>query len=324
MSLAPLAWRYVGAQAFASATVASALDALFTLGGAATYDDATTRTPGSGSAWTWSRYQNAGTTEACYATPPTDTLGLRIILAGAASAASPVQTMAVPDVAAAGTMHANVIKNAGSFASWNAASPFTSGQTFGYWRAWASASGAGTVRLYEGTEAVLVLISTGGGNIYAVLLGALLDSESPDVTSDAESDGKLYGMITTGPTTAIGSSMNTAAAFLDHSVTASQNHAGIFTPGGSALLPMNRRAPANAALTTTSLKTRSGRYVRAPYDYRSTASAPNDVSLGRLREISMFADGKTGTRLVSGATTIGYLVSGSTSADQDAVILAHA
>ena len=324
MSLAPLAWRYVGAQAFASATVASALDALFTLGGAATYDDATTRTPGSGSAWTWSRYQNAGTTEACYATPPTDTLGLRVILAGAAAPPSPVQTMAVPDVAAAGTMHANVIKNAGSFASWNAASPFTSGQTFGYWRAWASASGAGTVRLYEGTEAVLVLISTGGGNIYAVLLGALLDSESPDVTSDAESDGKLYGMITTGPTVFIGSSMNTAAAFLDHSVTASQNHAGIFTPGGSALLPMNRRAPANAALTTTSLKTRSGRYVRAPYDYRSTASAPNDVSLGRLREISMFADGKTGTRLVSGATTIGYLVSGSTSADQDAVILAHA
>ena len=324
MSLAPLAWRYVGAQAFASATVASALDALFTLGGAVTYADATTRTPGSGSAWTWSRYQNAGTTEACYATPPTDTLGLRVILAGAAAPPSPVQTMAVPDVAAAGTMHCNVVKNAGAFASWNAASPFTSGQTFGYWRAWASASGAGTVRLYEGTEAVLVLISASNGTIYAVFLGALLDSESPDVTSDAESDGKLYGMITTGPTVFIGSSMNTTAAFLDHSPTASQYHAGIFTPGGSALLTMNRRAPSNAALTTTSLKTRSGRYVRAPYDYRSTASAPNDVSLGRLREISMFADGKTGTRLTSGATTIGYLVSGSTSVDQDAIFLAHA
>jgi len=324
MSLSPLAWRYVGAQAFASATVASALDALFTLGGAATYDDATTRTPGSGSAWTWSRYQNVGVTEACYATPPTDTLGLRVILAGAAVAPSPVQTMAVPDVAAAGTLHANVVKNAGSFASWNAASPFTSGQTFGYWRVWASASGAGTVRLYEGTEAVLVLISTSGGSIYGVFLGALLDPESPDVASDAESDGKLYGMITSGITAAINSSMNTAAAFLDHSVSSAQNHAGIFTPGGSALLTMNRRASANAALTTTTLKTRSGRYVRAPYDYRSTAGAPNDASLGRLREISMFADGKTGTRLVSGATTIGYLVSGSTSADQDAVILAHA
>jgi hypothetical protein len=304
--------------------VASALDALYTLGLAVTYDDATTRTPGSGSAWTWSRYQNVGVTEACYASPPTDTLNLRVILAGVAVAPVPVQTMAVPDVAAAGTLHANVVKNAGSFASWNAASPFTSGQTFGYWRVWASASGAGTVRLYEGTEAVLVLISTGGGSIYGVFLGALLDPESPDVTSDAESDGKIYGMITTGPTSAIGSAMNTASTFLDHSVTASQHHAGIFTPGGSALLPMNRRAVPTVGLTTTSLKTRSGRYVRAPYDYRSTAAAPNDASLGRLREVSMFADGKTGTRLISGATTIGYLVSGSASADQDAIFLAHA
>ena len=106
MSLAPLAWRYVGAQAFASATVASALDALFTLGGAATYDDATTRTPGSGSAWTWSRYQNAGTTEACYATPPTDTLGLRVILAGAASAVFLAPAPLAPAPAAASVLSA--------------------------------------------------------------------------------------------------------------------------------------------------------------------------------------------------------------------------
>lgn len=324
MSLAPLAWRYVGAQTFASATVASALDALFTLGGAATYADATTRTPGSGSAWTWSRYQNAGTTEACYATPPTDTLGLRVILAGAAAPPSPVQTMAVPDVAAAGTLHATLVKNAGAFASWNAASPFTSGQTFGYWRVWPSNAGVGKVRLYEGTEAVLVLIETAAGNPYAVLLGALLDSESPDVTSDAENDGKLYGMMTTGSINVISSALNTGSGFLDHSPTQSNQHAGVFTPGGSALITMNRRALSVAGMTTTTLKTRSGRYVRAPYDYRSTASAPNDVSLGRLREISMFADGKTGTRLVSGATTIGYLVGGSASVDQDAVILAHA
>lgn len=324
MSLAPLAWRYVGAQAFAAGTVASALDALYTLGLKVTYDDATTRTPGSGSAWTWSRYQNASVTEACHATPPTDTLGLRVILAGAATLPSPSPTMAVPDAAAANVINVNVIKNASSFASWNAASPFTSGQTFGYWRVWASSSGAGTVRLYEGTEAVLVLISTSAGSIQGVFLGALLDPESPDVTLDAESDGKLYGIITTGSTNVINSAMNTSSAFPDHSVSASQNHAGIFTPGGSALLTMNRRALAIAGLTTTGLKTRSGRYVRAPYDYRSTASAPNDASLGRLREISMFADGKTGTRLVSGATTIGYLVSGSTSVDQDAIILAHA
>jgi hypothetical protein len=324
MSLSPLAWRYVGAQSFASATVAAVLDALYTLGGAATYADGTTRTVGSGSAWTWSRYQNAGTTEACYATPPTDTLGLRVILAGAASLPSPSPTMAAPDAAAINVLNVNVIKNAGAFASWNAASPFTSGQTFGYWRAWATAAGVGTVRLYEGTEAVLVLFETASATAYGAILGALLDSESTDVTLDAESDGKLYGIITSGTASNITGTLNTSAAFLDHSVTASQNHAGIFTPGGSTLLPMNRRAVSTTAMTTTGLKTRSGRYVRAPFDYRSTAASPNDLALGRLREISMFSDGKTATKLTSGATTIGYLVGGSSVTDVDVVILAHA
>lgn len=325
MSLSPLAWRYVGAQAFASATVAAVLDALYTLGTATTYADATTRTVGSGSAWTWSRYQNGGTTEACYATPPTLTLGLRVILAGAAALPTPSPTMAAPDAAAINVLNVNVIKNAGAFASWNAASPFTSGQTFGYWRAWATAAGIGTVRLYEGTEAVLVLIETAAtGATYGAILGALLDSESTDVVNDAESDGKLYGIITSGTAANISGALHTTAQFLDHSTTASQNHAGIFTPGGSTLLPMNRRIQAAAVMTTTGLKTRAGRFVRAPYDYRATAAAPNDVALGRLREISMFSDGKTATKLTSGGTTIGYLVGGSSTVDVDVVILAHA
>ena len=324
MSLSPLAWRYVGAQAFGAATVAAVLDALYTLGTAVTYADATTRTPGSGSAWTWSRYQNASVTEACYATPPTVTLGLRVILAGAASLPSPSPTMASPDAAAANVLNVNVIKNASSFNAWNAASPFTSGQTFGYWRVWATAAGAGTVRLYEGTEAVVVLIETASASQYGAILGAILDSESTDLVSDSESDGKLYGIITSGTAANISGTMNTSSQFLDHSTTASNHHAGIFTPGGSTLLPMNRRFQASAFMTTTGLKTRAGRFVRAPYDYRATAAAPNDVALGRLREISMFSDGKTATRLTSGGTTIGYLVGGSSSTDVDVVILAHA
>jgi hypothetical protein len=232
--------------------------------------------------------------------------------------------MAVPDVAAINVLNCNIVKNAGSFSSWNAAAPFTSGQTFGYWRVWATTAGVGTVRLYEGTEAVLVLIETASAATYGAILGAVLDSESTDVVSDSESDGKLYGIITSGTASNISGTIHTTLQFLDHSTTASQNHAGIFTPGGSALLTMNRRFQAAALMTTTGLRTRAGRFVRAPYDYRSTAAAPNDVALGRLREISMFSDGKTGTRLTSGGTTVGYLVGGSSSTDVDVVILAHA
>ena len=324
MSLAPLAWRYVGAQAFASATVAAVLDALFTLGTATTYADTTTRTPGSGSAWTWSRYQNTGVSEACYATPPTATLGLRVILAGAAALPSPSPTMASPDTATTNTLMANVVKNAGAWNSWNATSPYTSGQTFGYWRVWATSAGVGTVRLYEGTEACLVLVETSAGLSYGVILGAILDSESTDVVNDSESDGKLYGMITSGTTTTIPSSMSSTTGFLDHSALASQQHAGIFTPGGSTLLTMNRRSLSSGGMSTTGLKTRSGRYARAPYDYRASAAAPNDVALGRLREIFMFSDGRTAQKLTSGATTIGYLVGASNVGDVDVVMLAHA
>ena len=87
---------------------------------------------------------------------------------------------------------------------------------------------------------------------------------------------------------------------------------------------MNLRIESSSGMTTTGLKTRSGRFVRAPLDYRSPAAPPNDGALGRLREISMFCDGKTGTKLTSGGTTIGYLVGGSSSTDVDVVFLAHA
>ena len=189
---------------------------------------------------------------------------------------------------------------------------------------WATASGAGTVRLYEGTEAVLVLIETASATAYGAILGALLDSESTDVTLDSESDGKLYGIITSGTQSNISGTMHTTAQFLNHSTSASFHHAGIFTPGGSTLLTMNLRIEASASMTTTGLKTRSGRFVRAPLDYRSPAAPPNDGALGRLREISMFSDGKTATKLTSGGTTIGYLVGGSSSTDVDVVFLAHA
>jgi hypothetical protein len=167
-------------------------------------------------------------------------------------------------------------------------------------------------------------VETSAGVSYGVILGALLDPESTDVVNDSESDGKLYGMITSGTTANISGIMNSTTQFLDHSATQSENHAGIFTPGGSTLLTMSRRARTVNAMSTTGLRTRSGRYVRAPYDYRATAAAPNDVSLGRLREIFTFSDGKTAQKQTSGATTIGYLVGGSSVTDVDVIFLAHA
>lgn len=325
MSLSSLAWRYVGAGSFGTASVAAALDALYTLGTATTYADGSGRTPGSGSAWTWSRYQNASVTEAAYATPPTDTLAQRIILAGQATGGTKTPTMASPDASAVNIVMASVNKNSGAFNAWDNAAPFTSGQFFGFWRCWPTTAGTGTVYLYEGTEAVLVLIATTGGSVYGCILGAFLDPESSDVANDAESDGKLYGVVTTGSAAAMGTGfLSGGAVWMFHSGSASAVHAGIFTPGAGSLLTMGLLLRAQTAMTSSGLKTRSGRFARHALAMRADAAAPNDQFLGRLREIFAFTDAQTPQKQTNGGSTIGYVVSASTSSTADSLLLGHA
>ena len=326
MSLEHINWRYVGSQSFASATVAAVLDALYTLGTKTTYANGATRTEGSGSAWTYTgnRYQNAGTTEALYPAPPTSTLGGRVLLAGAATLPTPNPTMASPDIAVANCLLGNVVKNAGAFSSWNAASPMTSGQTFGYWRIWLTSAGTGSVYLYEGKDALLVVISAGTA-AYAWMGGAIGDPET-DSTTDGETDGKLYGQITQGTSNTWSNNwFNTSTAVFptNNAGSSGSPHVGVFTPGGSTLLNASALAIGNTAMTTTGLKTRSGRYARAPILYRYTAAAPNDGFAFRLREAFAFSDETLGRTQTNGATTIGYIAAPSATANQDALFLEH-
>jgi len=323
MSLAALNWRYVGSAGFASATVAAVLDAVYTLGLAVTYADTTTRTPGSGSAWTWSRYQNVGTTEAAHAIPPLSTLTQKIILAGKATAATP--PMASPDTWFANTLMASVVKNAGAYLAWDNANPFTSGQFFGYWRAWGTPLGVGSVYLYESQEAVMIVVSTSVGVVYPIMLGAWCDPESPDVTLDAETDGKLYGAmvvgsLSTGLSASWWSQPNTNSLWISD-ISIGEAHCGVFTPGAGSIISAERLVSPLSPLTATGMQTRSGRYGRAAVGLRM-ANAPTSL-LGRLREIYMFSDAQTPSRQTNAGSTIGYVVSGSTVAQADAVLLGH-
>lgn len=323
MSLTTQAWKYVGSQSFAAGLVNLALDAVNTLGTAVLYADGTTRTPGSGSAWTWSRYQNAAVTEAMHAAPPTDTLAQRIILAGQAAAVK-TPTMASPDTSAAVVIMAGINKNSGAFNAWDNAAPFTSGQFSGFWRAWPGTAGAGTVYLYECQEAVIVLITTTAGGVYGILLGAFIDPESPDVALDAESDGKLYGWSVSGVTGAMSTSWWTAggtADWLRHSASASQCHAAVFSPGAGALLTFEPLLSPRTTMSASGVKSRSGRWGRASLQARAAAAAPNDQTLGRFREICAFSDAQVPSKQSNGGVTIGHVVSASTSAPADAVLL---
>ena len=326
MSLEHINWRFVGSQAFVSATVAAVLDAVYALGTSATYANGSPRTQGAGSAWTFvgNRYQNTGTTEALYPAPPVNTLGGRVLLAGAASLPTPSPTMASPDIAVANCLLGNVVKNAGAFSSWNAASPMTSGQTFGYWRIWLTSAGTGSVYLYESRDALLVVI-TAGANAYAWMGGAIGDPETTD-SLDGESDGKLYGQITQGSSATwpfAWFNITTATFPTNNAGSSGSAHVGVFTPGGSTILTASAMSIGNAGMTTTGLKTRSGRWARTPLVYRYTAVAPNDCFAFRLREVFAFSDNTLGRAQTNGATTIGYIAGPSATGDQDCLLLEH-
>jgi hypothetical protein len=337
MSLPNVNWRYVGNVPFAVASVAAALDALYTLGTALLYADGSARTPGSGSAGTWARYQNVGVTESLQCTPATNTLAQRIILGGYAAASVPVPlpTMASPDTSAADVVMISMNKNSGAFTTWNAALPFTSGQFFGFWRAWATSNGIGSVDLYECTEGIWVVFrNASGSGTFHCYAGAGIDPESPNTTLDSESDGKLYGVWVTGSTTAAPTNnfsivtASTQRVPWNHNTTANTlPHAAVFTPGSGTLITVCPSIVLSGTLhppSTTSFKTRSGRFGRAAsLVVGSTVVAPNDPIIGSVRGVTYSGNAALGQRLVDGATTVGYFVAATAAAADSAYLLIH-
>lgn len=329
MSLSALSWRRLPTVTVTTSTAAGVLDHIWSVlgSGGTTYYDGSTRTVGAGSAATWARFQNAGTTEALYATPVTDTLTHRLIIAGVNAVRTPA--MASPDTYSSNTLMISLNKNSGAFASWDHASaPFTSGSFFGYWKLWnAGGTAASKIYCFEAQEAVAVFIEDTGGNVYGACWGAIFDPESTDTTSDAESDGKLYGILTSG-TSAIaaniniqGSGASTLNSFTCHATANGQSHVGCFQPGTATLLTLFREQ--RNVSTTTSLRTTSGRYQRAPLLYSSRAAAPNDRFIGRLREVQFGVDGKIGGVYRESSADVAYLIGGSSTADQDSLWLSR-
>lgn len=116
------------------------LDAIYTALAAAN-DYRRTAKPGS-HAWTFTRRQVTGVTNAVFREAPA-ALGLIspvVIFAGRTLPGTP--TMLTPDITAASVPLVGVNKNGGAYNSWDAALPMTSGQFSGYYRAGSTGSNA--------------------------------------------------------------------------------------------------------------------------------------------------------------------------------------
>lgn len=329
MSLPHMNWRYVGTRTFAVASMASLMDELFTLGTSSTYADSTSRTQGSGSAGTWTRVQVSNVTECLHVAPPVNALNTRIMVGGATYTPSPTPTMHSPESYAASNLMVNLVKNAGTFTTWNSATPFTTGQVFGWGKWWSTANGAGNVYLWEAKEAIAVIATnSSGGSACGFMAGAILDPESADTTTDGESDGRLYGIVRSGSSTAISGTFWTDPLngfnqfrYLINNNIDGRPYNAVFSPGSASLLRINPMMTFYSAPTATALKTRSGMFARMAMAWRGDSV---DNIIGRWREVYMYSDAQLPARQTDGANVIGYAYCGSSVSQVDSLLLEHA
>jgi hypothetical protein len=315
MALPTMKWRYVGSSTY-GANLPAALDAIYTLGTATTYYDGSARTPGSGQAATYSRFQASGTTEAVYATPATSTaLAAKWIFAGSASAKSP--TMASPDTWATNHLLVSINKNSGAFNAWDAAAPFTSGQFFGYWRAWDTVAGSGSCHMWECEEAVMLFFVASGGTVRACCAGAFIDPHSTDA-ADAESDERVYGIYNAGGANVSTASGNSGAntSWMGYGAANDNCHTGIFFPGLGTIQTIKRITEYDLTLGMTHRLT-SGSYLYFQDNMLMSATASPYAAIGNLRGMGTFGLATVGQVLSDGVNDIAYIigVNGSTAGD---------
>lgn len=220
MALAALNWRMLAPIILpASPTMANVMDAIYTMGTATTYGDGTARVPGTNSAWSWGRdttnTNNVGVTTACFGTPPLNPgLGVKALFAGSVNAAGPTMvTSPVIDTWSTNVLLMGLCKNAGNYNNanpavnlgWRDANPFTTGQFTGFVRCTLNVTTQYTlppiIYMWESQEAVILMLSGNGGtSVFGV--GALYDPMATGALN-AEADGRLYGMITSGGTNVV-------------------------------------------------------------------------------------------------------------------------
>lgn len=279
--------------------------------------------------WTFTRYQPAGTTFAVYNTAVPSgspmTLNPAILLAG--SSAAPTPTMLSPDTFTASNLLIGIVKNPGSFNAWDNANPMTSGTFSGYMRAagttWNS-TGA-TVRVFISQECILIqLFLTATGQSHAwIYCGAILEPHSINVGA-AESDERLYGMLSSGAGTTISTAwMNTIATVFSNSVSNGQHHMGVFQPGAAPWFACGRRSIWSSQAADAEVSDSAGVYVGdlARVNRSTAADTHNGARLGLLRGIYMLGALQGGRVLRDGSTDLYHIVSVNNSATDDAFML---
>ena len=309
-------------QAPAASSVAGFHDAIYAALGSTT--DYRGTSIASTHLWGRGRYQNAGVTEAVWATPPSGTpmtLNPTIIWAGAGSGTPTMQT----DTFSANVPMLGIHKNSGAFNAWTAALPMTSGQWSGFNRAAptnVNSTGA-TVRVFISQEVIVVHTWWAATSHVFMIAGAILEGYSDNPLA-IESDDRLYGCITHGSGGAVNGAFLSNANFLDHNTTtAGSPHAFIFAPGSSTVYTMGRTTRFASAAAALCEQDSAGAFIGEPLHFgRSTTSNTiTGAKLGRLREIYALGAVQGGQTRRSGSTDLFHVIGVDNTTADDAIAL---
>jgi hypothetical protein len=326
MALPTLNWRYCAPVTLAANTTVGMLDALFTAGTAATYNDGSARTPGSGSAWTWARDTGGGVNVASYGTPPVNALNMRYIAAGATVLPGTAPTMIAPDTNVINRINLGMNKNSGAYAGWNLAAPFTSGNFSGYVNVAPATTIVTYTTLYywECQEGFIAQFANAAGTqLYTLGGGAFIDPLASGALN-AESDGRVYSITSTGNSTFVSTAWLSNLASVgpwSGSTAAGGQRFYQFYPGKGTLdLPLRISTATAGAVGATSVSP-GGEFPAIPqFHFYSQNSSQY---LGCLRQVNITRAARTGQTWTDAGTPVGYILSAQTAADQQCAVLMY-
>ena len=304
MSLPALQWRKLPVRVISTASMSDTLNIIYDMLTGSLYHDGSTRTLGSGSAWQMpTKFVTGSNTEAVYVFPGFQTaISQSVIFSGKSSTGA--ISSATPTVVTNETsytsliLHGAVVRNAsGSFTQWTSNYPFGSGSySSGYARIVRPAGFVATEKLtiYESKEAISVVFYNPTSVLStAAAIGAVLDPEQSSSYA-AESDGRVYGITTSGVELATLTFGISTTMFTDPSTLF--NHTGnantstnpyprftTFSPGSTSLNTIAMDTNLTNIYSTT-YTTLSGKLVKSPIRCINTST---NYFAGRLRDISM-------------------------------------
>lgn len=290
---------------------------------------------GTGSAWTWSKEIAGGVTVAIIGAPPSTATAFcqntRIVIAGTAAATLPATVANFgggADTAATNGIWFGLIKNViagATYNGWNAAAPWTGCVFTGYTRWGLQTTNPAfntnmAVRVIETQETSWFQLSTGatGQNNFAAGGGGWIDPETGDA-ADAETDGRLYGASTVGPSAMPNDWLLQTASngmMLFDGGGSNVSHSYTYTPGSSTGVVCNRVFNSNAS--TLSLTTRTGKFPRLTYFMSNSANWA-----GRLREVQVVRDGLSQQTFSTGATINGFTLGYNPNLTGDCLLLQY-